>query len=772
MKAETIRVRGTVQGVGFRPWVWNLARRLGLRGRVLNDAEGVLIQAWGSPEALEALVAGMQSHPPPLAQIEAVERTPLEAGGDLPGEFSIVESRGGETRTAVAADAATCRDCLTEIFDPGGRRYRYPFTNCTHCGPRLSILRRIPYDRVNTSMAAFVMCERCQAEYDDPSNRRFHAQPNACPDCGPRVWLEDGGGKPAGESPFDAIRETARWITAGRIVAIKGIGGIHLACDAANEAAVAELRCRKQRYHKAFALMARDPTMIGRYAHLDESATAVLSSVAAPIVILDARGGTLPPSINPGQRSLGFMLPYTPLHHLLMASLDAPIVLTSGNRSDEPQCIGNKETREKLAAIADGFLFHDREIVTRLDDSVVRIMAGRPRLLRRARGFAPEPMPLPKGFGNSPRVLAMGTELKNNFCLLADGRAVISQHLGDLEDAATLREYRRMLNHYQSLYDFEPEIVVVDRHPNYLSSQIGRQLAQERGVPLIEVQHHHAHMASCMAEHGLPTDTGPVLGVILDGLGYGDDGTLWGAEFLLGGYRGCRRLVSFQSVPMPGGAMAVREPWRNTLAYLSTVLDWREVKGRWPGLELIRFLGSRPVATLQAMMGKGINSPRASSAGRLFDAVAVALDICREQVSFEGQAAIELEALAEDADADSGYPFELKEDRILWAGMWRGILDDLAAGVSRPVIAAKFHKTVAGALAETAAGLCSRHQTDTLVLSGGVFQNRLLLESVVQQVRSKGLHPLVPEALPANDGGISLGQAIIGAMLAPSGKAT
>jgi len=459
MKGEIIRIRGTVQGVGFRPWVWKLAKESRIRGRVFNDAQGVLVEAWGQPEWLDCFIQQLRQNAPPLSRIESIERLPPEKGTCAPEGFVIDSSREGETRTSITADAATCPECLGEIFETGNRRYGYPFTNCTHCGPRFSIIREVPYDRANTSMARFSMCTACQGEYDDPGDCRFHAQSNACADCGPRIWLEDSAGNRMTPEGLAVIKSAAQLIREGAILAIKGIGGIHLACDATSESAVFRLRQRKKRHHKAFALMARDISMISRYAAVDEKSARVLTEPAAPVVIMDAQGKSLASGINPGQNTLGFLLPYTPLHHLLMASLDKPVVLTSGNSSDEPQCISNEEAREKLGAIADFLLLHDREIVTRLDDSVVRVTAGKPRMLRRARGYAPEPVSLPPGFGHEHKVLAMGSELKNTFSLLREGKAVTSQHIGDLENASTFREYRNMLEHYQRLFDFEPDLL-------------------------------------------------------------------------------------------------------------------------------------------------------------------------------------------------------------------------------------------------------------------------------------------------------------------------
>ncbi len=762
MAGECIRITGIVQGVGFRPNVWRLARECGLRGQVCNDAEGVLIHVWGRRQALDVFVQRLRHEPPPLASIETILRSALDALEEIPADFRIVESREGKVRTGVAADAATCPECLAEVRDPAHRRYRYPFTNCTHCGPRLSIIRAIPYDRAHTSMADFSMCPQCQAEYDDPADRRFHAQPNACPECGPQIWLEDGDGHRLSDG--DVIENAANLIRAGNIVAIKGLGGIHLACDASNEEAVATLRQRKHRYHKPLALMARDLDMVKRFAEVNDAETALLNDRAAPIVVLDARGKRLASAVAPAQNSLGFMLPYTPLHHLLMQNMERPIVLTSGNRSDEPQAIDNQEARQRLASIADYYLLHDRDILNRLDDSVLRMADGQPRLLRRARGYAPQPISLAPGFAGFDNILAMGAELKNSFCLLQDGKAILSQHMGDLENVASYQDYRDNLQLYRRLFVFQPVMVALDRHPDYLSSRWGRRMAEDEGLQVIEIQHHHAHIAACMAEHGLPPDTGKVLGVALDGLGFGDDGTLWGGEFLLADYCSFERLAHFQPVSMLGGAQAIREPWRNTYAHLLDSLGWAQVCEDYPQLEIVHFLNDRPLTTLQTMARKGLNSPPASSAGRLFDAVAAALGICRERAGFEGQAAIELEALAAtyfEQQADFAYDFECQNNCLSWAPLWSALLRDLADEVAPGMIAARFHHAVANAVVETAAHLCHRHKIDTVVLGGGVFQNRLLLQRSSLLLRQRQLQVLSPATVPANDGGLSLGQAVI-----------
>ena len=770
ISGESIRVTGIVQGVGFRPTVWRLARECGVTGQVWNDAGGVLIQAWGSRGALDELVQRLRREQPPLSHIESIARTPLDSDTGVPADFEIVTSRAGEVRTGVAADAATCPACLAEVLDPGNRRFRYPFTNCTHCGPRLSILGAIPYDRANTSMAVFPMCPRCQAEYDDPADRRFHAQPNACADCGPRVWLEDAaGGRQVADAGSDVIATAARLLGEGRIVAIKGIGGFHLACDAGNAAAVAALRERKVRYHKALALMASDLDMVRRYAAVSDAEAALLQDRAAPIVVLDAAGDSLAPGIAPGQHTLGFMLPYTPLHHLLMQDMARPLVMTSGNRSDEPQSIDNGDAHRRLGRIADYYLLHDRDIVNRLDDSVLRLADSRPRFLRRARGYAPRPVRLPEALADVGSLIAMGGELKNTFCLLKAGRAVLSQHIGDLEDAATHDDYRHSLALYRQLFDHRPACIAVDRHPQYLSTRLGTELAQVQGLQLLQVQHHHAHVAACLAEHGRPPDSPPVLGVVLDGLGYGEDGSFWGGEFLLADYGGFQRLARFMPVHMLGGAQAMREPWRNTLAHLICHFGWQQARERYAGLDIIRFLEERPVQGFQTMVDRGLNSPPASSCGRLFDAAAAAIGVCRERVSHEGQAAIELEALAASEfqrQAGRGYPCETQPGEVrtlAWRPLWEALLGDIRQGTAPAVIAARFHQGLVQAIAHTTRTLCDEHGVDTAVLGGGVFQNRLMLEGVSAALRASGLQVLAPEALPANDGGLSLGQAAVAA---------
>lgn len=763
------RVRGLVQGVGFRPWVWRLATEAGLHGDVRNDGAGVLIRAWGSTQQLASFSAMLDCDRPPLARVEAIERRPL--AGLPPEAFTITASMPGEIDTGVVPDAATCPACLTEVLDPNNRRYRYPFTNCTHCGPRLSIVRAIPYDRANTAMAAFAMCGQCRAEYDDPADRRFHAEPNACPRCGPRVWLTDASGRELPATPGrDCIDEAAAHIKAGQIVAIKGLGGFHLACDATNREAVIRLRQRKRRSDKPFALMARDIAMVAKHACLEPAECELLAAASAPIVVLGRRPGSdsIAPEVSPGQSSVGFLLPYTPLHHLLARALDTPIVLTSGNISDEPQVTGNAEALAQLAGIADRWLLHDRDIVNRLDDSVARVSLSTPAVIRRARGMAPAPLALPAGFAGAPKVLALGAELKSTFCLLARGRLIVSQHIGDLEEPATHDDFSRSIALYRQLFGFAPDLVAVDAHPDYHSTELGRRLAATCGVPLWPVLHHHAHVAAVLAEYGRAADAPAVLAITLDGLGMGADGELWGGEIAKADYRRFDRLCRLAPVPLLGGAKAMREPWRNAFAHLATSLGWREVDSRFADLDIVRLLRTKQPSVLARMIERGVNAPSASSAGRLFDAAAAVLGVHPERVSYEGQAAIELEALAasvpdEPADGYAGEIVAGPVDMIAWGPLWLTLLTDLSAGGDRARLAARFHAGVARTIVTAATSAARRTGLQSVVVTGGVCQNRLLMRALTAGLQTHGLQVLAPRLFPANDGAIALGQATIAA---------
>ena len=776
-----IRVRGRVQAVGFRPAVWRIARGIGLDGDVRNDGEGVLIRVRGAGSQISTLIDALQASPPPLSEIASVETRSY--GGDILPGFTITESGCGPARTEVAPDAAICDACAAEISDPAARRFRYPFTNCTHCGPRLSIIRQVPYDRAATTMAPFPLCEACAAEYGDPGDRRFHAEATACPACGPRARLVrfDGGAVRFDPGSMrDDVDAALALIESGEIVAIKALGGYQLACDATRPDVVARLRQRKQREAKPFALMARDIDIIRRYCPVTDEEAAILSSREAPIVLLPAGGPEqLPAEIAPGMRTLGFMLPSTPLHLLLLGRMVRPVVMTSGNLSEEPQVTDDGEAVAKLSSIAPYALTHDRDIANRIDDSVVRSMGGQIRVLRRARGYAPASMVLPPGFEAAPDILAHGAELKTTFCLVKDGRAILSQHQGDLEDAATYGDYCRNLGLYRQLFDHQPIALAADMHPEYLSTKLARKTAAADQVPLIEVQHHHAHAAACLAENGRPLDAAPVLAVVLDGLGYGTDGKFWGGEFLLCGYRHLERLGTFKPMAMPGGAAAAREPWRNLHAHLRAEADLVALAADFSGLGLFQALSAKPLVMIDAMIKGEINSPRASSCGRLFDAVAAALGICFDRQAYEGEAAARLEAIVSDETMecesdDFAYPLAISAEpdtglpSVEPRAMWKAMVSDLAAETPAPVVAARFHKGLAMAIAAMVSKLASGGDSetprfDTVALSGGCFQNAVLFDQVTHRIAALNFSVLTHSRVPANDGGVSLGQAAVAA---------
>ena len=763
LAGESLRVRGLVQGVGFRPTVWRLAHECGLSGEVSNDSEGVLIHIWGDQDQRDRFRRRLLAEPPPLARIDSLESSALDLAPVAAG-FSITTSHGGVPHTGIVADAATCAACRTEIQERGNRRYRYAFTNCTHCGPRLSIIDAIPYDRIHTSMRAFSMCAKCEHEYQSPADRRFHAQPNACPDCGPQLWLEAGCGSLDALGP-DPIQRASDVLQRGGIVALKGLGGFHLACDAANPEVLETLRNRKHRARKPFALMARDLDVIRRYCRVDEDEAALLCSAAAPVVLLAIDGDRMPANVAPGQHRLGFMLPYTPMHILLLRNWDSPLAMTSGNASGEPQCIDNDEARDRLSALADQLLLHDRAILNRVDDSVAAVWGGTPHLLRRARGYAPAPLQLPAGFRDAKAVLATGADLKNTFCLLQDGQAIVSQHQGDLHQARTFDAYTEALELYCRLYRHRPQNLATDAHPGYRSTRHGRVLAKEYGLTPETVQHHHAHVAACLADNRRDLLAPPVLGIVLDGLGLGTDGTLWGAEFLLCDYRHSKRLGHLLPAPLVGGENAIKQPWRSTWSQLAHHLGWPQVVREWGHLELIQDLQERPLQMLAGMVDRGINSPLSSSAGRLFDAVAAALGICRDRISYEAEAAMELETRARSVTATDGYPFAQSSENggqvLDPSPMWRALLNDLGNNVPASNIAAKFHHGLSIAIADLAIQLATRHKVGTVALSGGVFQNRLMDEAIGARLASRGLQVLRHRQVPTNDGGISLGQAVV-----------
>ncbi len=773
--SEQLRVRGLVQGVGFRPTVYRLAREQGLVGEVRNDGDGVLITLQAEPQRITRFIDSLRHQCPPLARIDAIQQQPLYEDF-IYRDFSIVESHYSEVHTVIVADAATCDACLDDLFDTGNRRHGYAFTNCTHCGPRLSIVNAVPYDRAHTSMVDFELCDACADEYSDPADRRFHAQPNACLDCGPRLSLCDRDGREIGATA--AIASSARLLSEGFILAIKGIGGFQIACDARNQAAVAELRRRKQRPHKSLALLARDIGQVEEYCRLDAQELQILQSNSAPILILrrSQASSVLAGAIAPAQNTYGFMLPYSPLHHLLMRELEAPIVLTSGNTADEPQCTDNQQALDRLGAIADYFLMHDRDIVNRVDDSVSRVIAGQVSLHRRARGYAPAPLTLPLEFSQGGSILAAGGEMKNTFCLLKDGQAILSQHLGNLSNRLAFDDYIENLKLYRCLFQFSADAIAVDRHPEYLSSKHGMHLAQEGQLPLVTVQHHHAHIAACLADNGWESSRGKVIGVALDGVGFGDDDSVWGGEFLLADYRGYRRLGRFKPVPMIGANKASLEPWRNTYAQLQTHLCWQQLEQENPRLDLVDYLAGKPLGLIDQMMQNQLNSPLTSSCGRLFDAVAAALDLCRDQISYEGQAAIELEALV-DANGLAklpAYPFTLERGTLLEinpAPMWSALLDDIRQARPKSFIAGRFHLGLAQAIVDLVNELAAETGISTVALSGGVFQNASLLQLVTGGLSQTGLQTLVHRQVPSNDGGLALGQAVVAAARLDVGEA-
>ncbi len=728
--AWEIRVRGQVQGVGFRPFVWQLAERFGLNGSVRNDAMGVLIHCDRLPDGF---LAALSAEAPPLARVDEVMANAIEAAGY--DGFSIVASGGKGAQTRVTPDAATCLECLAEIEERNGRRYGYAFTNCTHCGPRFTILKALPYDRSQTTMAAFGMCAACAREYGDPRDRRFHAQPIACPDCGPKIWAEPGG---------DPIRVTAERLLAGEIVAIKGLGGFHLACDATNSAAIALLRERKRRPSKPFALMGTLP-MIADYADVSESERDLLADPAAPIVLIGGRGG-LPEGLAPGQSTLGWMLPYTPLHRMLLREVARPLVMTSGNLSGEPQVIENQEARDKLSQFADAFLMHDREIARRLDDSVER--AEPQMVLRRARGRVPGTIPLPDGFGAAPQVVAYGAHVKSAICLIKDGQALLSHHLGDLDDALTWEEFVRADADYAELFAHRPVMVACDQHPDYRSSRH----AAAKGLPVVEVQHHHAHLAACLGENRWPLDGGQVAGIVLDGVGLGTDRTVWGGEVLLGDYRGFERCAWLRPTPLIGGDLTQKQPWRNALAHLD--------QAGLPDLAE-RLFADQTIAVARMARDRRLNSPLSSSAGRLFDAMAAVLGICPERQSYEGEAAMALEAMAVDISSGA-YPLTTSAEGVIDpAALWHSVARDLATGVAPATMAYRFHAGLARAFAGQARALVDRGAAQAVALTGGCLQNALLLRLLLSEL--EGYPVLHHQRMPANDGSIALGQALVAA---------
>lgn len=742
-----IIVRGIVQGVGFRPFVYSHASKRSLNGRVLNNATGVLIDLEGDASEIEHFVRELELNPPPLSSIESIERLENLIPLDYP-DFQIVDSdSAGQRFVPISADIATCDDCLKELFDPDNRRYRYPFINCTNCGPRFTIIENIPYDRVNTTMHEFRMCSACREEYENPLDRRFHAEPTACHVCGPSLRLFDREGNEAGG---DELATATDLLGRGNILAIKGIGGFHLACDALSNEAVARLRGRKFREDKPFALLAKSIDAIRPYCRLSKHEIALLESPARPIVLLERQpGGAIPRLVAPGVNTLGFMLPYAPLHHLLLESPDRPLVLTSGNVSDEPICFRDDEADERLQKIADYFLIHDRSIHIRADDSVVRSFNERELVVRRSRGYAPAPIRTAFQFERS--LLACGAELKNTFCLARGNSAFVSHHIGDLENLETYGSFTAGIEHYKRLFDIEPEVVAYDLHPEYLSTKFA--LALDDVLTKIAVQHHHAHVASCMADNLID---GEVIGVAFDGLGFGLDGKLWGGEFFVADFCDAERVAQLANIPLAGGAKAIREPWRLAATYLQKTFGDSFTKLDLP---FNRQLELNPWSTVNSMIAAGVNCPETSSMGRLFDAVSGLLTL-RRFINYEGQAAIELEGIA-DAAATAVYDFRIEGDQIFAEPVIRRCVEDLLDEVPAGQISARFHLSVAQLILNVAQKVRDERQLNRIVMSGGVFQNMWLLERATQLLRENGFEVFTHSRVPANDGGISLGQAAI-----------
>ena len=745
-----VRIQGIVQGVGFRPFIYQLAHRHRLRGYVANTAQGVELEIEGDQGDLHQFLTELPATIPPLASIT---RTDTE---ELPplsyAIFEIRTSEGGAERAAlISPDTAICADCLQELFDPQDRRYRYPFINCTNCGPRYTIIRDIPYDRSNTSMAAFTMCNRCDGEYHDPLNRRFHAQPNACWECGPKVWLVDAAGKEL--STADPIAAAAERLREGAIVAVKGLGGFHLAVDATQEAAVKRLRFRKRREEKPLAIMSWDLEQIARYALVGDRERDLLTQPQRTIVLLPKRPGSLIASeVAPRNQYFGVMLPYTPLHYLLLSHGFLALVMTSGNLSEEPIAIDNVEALRRLAEIADYFLLHDRDILLRSDDSVVRLTGGRTRQIRRSRGFVPVPVFLKKAM---PSVLALGGELKGTICVTKEDRAFVSQHLGDLENLETLEFLELSVRHLRRILDVQPRLLVHDLHPDYLTTQVA--LAQKE-LPTLGVQHHHAHVASAMAEHKLE---GRVLGLALDGTGYGTDGRIWGGELLAADERGFERLGHLTYVPMPGATAAIKEPWRMAVSYLRGAFGDAYFGADGP---VLRRWGRERINLLLQMMRRHVNSPLTSSCGRLFDGVAAMVGL-RDRIAYEGQAAIELEQCIEPGEERYRYEFHQADEVLLLSptAIFAQVAVDVAAGVQVGVVSGKFHRTLVEMFADACRHLATRHRLNRVVCSGGVFQNVYILTNLERRLRELGLEVYTHELVPSNDGCISLGQALVGA---------
>ena len=800
---QRVTVRGVVQGVGFRPFVFNLAERYSLVGWVLNNSSGVEIEVEGSPDQVAAFVTALRAEAPPLARVESLDARPGAPQGYDRFEIRHSERQAGRYQL-ISPDIATCADCLRELFDPTDRRFRYPFINCTNCGPRFTIIADIPYDRPSTTMRIFPMCPDCQREYDDPRDRRFHAQPNACPVCGPRLEWVDGyrsqvvsvspksedlvvkglkteGPETEGQEPEtgEVMARAARMLRRGGILAIKGLGGFHLACDATDVQAVCTLRERKRRPHKPFAVMMSTLDEVKRHCRVSPEEEALLTSPQCPIVLLPwLPASTVVQAVAPGYRTLGVMLPYTPLHQLLLHDMGRPLVMTSGNLTEEPIAAENDEALRRLGQLADAFVLHNRGIQARYDDSVWFVPGVSSRLgmeagtlgsgaalaqpIRRARGYAPFPVRLPFKAG---QVLACGAEIKNTFCLTRDEYAFLSQHIGDMENLETLEHFERTIELYKQLFRVEPEIVAYDLHPDYMATRYALEQIETYGLPPVPVQHHHAHLAACLADNGWRETDGAVIGVILDGTGYGEDGDIWGGEWLAGDYRGYERVAHLEYLPLPGGDAATRNPWRIAVSYLHTLL------GRIPEGVLLQGVEAVRVEWVRRQIERRLNCPLTSSMGRLFDAVSALLGICTE-TTYEAQAAIELEMAAnEQIDESAGhrsgkaYRFRVEkasgQEVVRLRELFEALVADRVRGVSVGEMSRRFHQTVAQMIVAVCERVAAERDLRVVALSGGCFQNRLLLASAVPALQEAGFRVLTHGQVPCNDGGLSLGQAAI-----------
>jgi hydrogenase maturation protein HypF len=755
LKLASISIRGIVQGVGFRPFVYGLAVEHNLKGWVYNTSEDVKIEVEGEAEAIEQFELELETKAPPLAHIEGItieHHPPLGYKN-----FEIRHSQAQEGKyQLISPDVATCQACRGELLNPEDRRYRYPFTNCTNCGPRFTIIEDMPYDRLKTTMRSFRMCPQCQAEYDNPLDRRFHAQPNACPKCGPQVELVDNRGNPVTES--NPIAAASRLLKEGKIVAIKGLGGFLLACDATSDAAVKTLRQRKKRFSKPFAIMVTDIDEAKRHCYVSPEEENLLTSPQSPIVLMSwSEDSSVSREAAPNLRFLGIMLPYTPLHHILLRDTGLPLVMTSGNLSEEPIARDNDEALRRLSGIADYFLIHNRDIYSRYDDSVAIVERGTSQLIRRARSYAPYPIRLPF---ETKQVLGCGAEEKNTFCLTKDKYAFLSQHIGDMENIETLEHFDSTISLYKRLFRIELEIVAHDLHPDYLATKYAQELA-DSGIKLIPVQHHHAHIASCLADNGLAS---PVIGVAFDGTGMGVDGNIWGGEFLVADYRNFRRVGHLEYLPLPGGAAAIKRPRRTAIGYMLTLLGENALNHDLP---VMREADDMEIEIIKRQIKRSINSPLSSSMGRLFDAISALLGI-RGEIDYEGQAAVELEMAAYEEDyahAQESYPYRIVEDEgiriVRLRNLLSAVVEDLHQGISKGRISVKFHNTVAQVIKEMCHLIADETSVSQVALSGGVFQNRLLLRKTVSLLESIGFRVFTHRQVPCNDGGISLGQAVI-----------